>query len=41
MSRTLVLAARFAPLAFLVASLAMSVVAGASEPCPSSSHGGC
>lgn len=41
MSRTLVLLARVAPLAFLVASLAMSVVAGASEPCPSSTHGGC
>lgn len=41
MSRSFVLLARVAPLAFLLASLAMSVVAGASEPCPSSTHGGC
>jgi len=41
MSRMLVLLARVAPIALVIVSLAMSVVAGASEPCPSSSQGGC
>lgn len=41
MSRSLVFLARVAPLALVLVSLVMSVVAGASEPCPSSSQGGC
>lgn len=41
MTQALVLFARVAPVAFLVVSLVMSAVAGAADPCPSSSQGGC
>lgn len=41
MSRTIVLLARVAPVAFLVVSLLMSAAGVAADPCPSASQGGC